>query len=153
MAGAGAVVGLINAVALIANIAVFLAGHRAGAPRHLVVAASTLIAMGTALIAFTSATIAGVIVTSLGFGIIFPTLFALVLLVARDQAEASSISARMNSVGFVIAALAPLALGATRDWSGSYALPLLELVALSAVLLGAAALLVRDGSGDAPAAT
>ncbi len=134
-ASAGAIVGIVNLIALVANLSAFAAGPRMGGARRQAALAALLITAGTTLTAVAGLTVAGIVVTAVGLGFIFPAAFAVVLEIARDPNEASVISGRMNALGFAIAAITPLALGATRDWSGSYAVPMLELVGLSVLLL------------------
>jgi CP family cyanate transporter-like MFS transporter len=156
-ASAGAVVGLVNLIALVANVVAFANARRLGGARRQAAVAALLIVAGTTLIAVARPIVPGIVVTSLGLGLIFPASFAVVLEIARDPAEASAIAGRMNALGFVIAAIAPLGLGVTRDLTGSYQLPMLELVALAGMLVVTTTALLRqpdeaprrrDGSGD-----
>jgi CP family cyanate transporter-like MFS transporter len=73
----------------------------------------------------------------LGFGIggLFPLALTLPLDYSPDQDAASRLTAMTFGVGYLLAALGPLAMGALRDTTGSYATPFAALVALTAAML------------------
>jgi MFS transporter, CP family, cyanate transporter len=132
---AGAVVAVINLVALIMTMATFSAGRRAGRPEGQLVAATVLIVLGLVLVIVLGNPLIGITVVAMGLGIIFPALFAVALIHAADAGDAAATSGAMNSLGFAIAAIAPLALGIGRDMTGSYEAPLFELLSLALLLL------------------
>jgi MFS transporter, CP family, cyanate transporter len=132
---AGAVVGMMNLIGLVANLALFGAGSRAGTPGRQVIAAAVVIATGTALIVVLPNPLPGLVVAAIGFGTIFPALFAGAMVASTDATEAARTSALMNSLGFGIAALTPVLLGVTRTLTGAYALPMIQLIGIAGVLL------------------
>lgn len=75
--------------------------------------------------------------TLLGFGIggLFPLALTLPLDYSPDPDAASRLTAMTLGVGYLLAALGPLAMGALRDATGSYATPVAVLVALTAAML------------------
>jgi CP family cyanate transporter-like MFS transporter len=68
----------------------------------------------------------------------------LVALRAPDAAHAAQLSGMAQSVGYVLAATGPFAVGALRDLTGGWTVPLLLLVALLAVQGAAGVLAGRD---------
>jgi len=89
-----------------------------------------------------------------GFGTGFPLTLTLMVLRAPDVRHAAELSGMAQSVGYTVAALGPVAIGALHDASGSWTLPLIVLTACTAPTLA----LALGGSrprfvgGDAPAA-
>jgi MFS transporter, CP family, cyanate transporter len=75
--------------------------------------------------------------TLLGFGIggLFPLALTLPLDYSPDPDAASRLTAMTLGVGYLLAALGPLAMGALRDTTGSYATSFTALVALTAAML------------------
>jgi CP family cyanate transporter-like MFS transporter len=89
----------------------------------------------------------------LGFGIgaFFPLVLTLPVDVARDPAEAASITALMLMVGYLVSSVAPVALGLVRDVTGDFATVLWLLVGL-AVAMVPLALSIGSGRHRAEAA-
>ena len=56
----------------------------------------------------------------LGIGAYFPLALTLPVDVARDSADAASISAFMLLIGYALAALSPVVLGMVRDATGNF---------------------------------
>lgn len=73
----------------------------------------------------------------IGFGIggLFPLALTLPLDYARDPQAASQLTSMVLGIGYLLAALGPLAIGALRDISGSYVISFGALVAIAAVML------------------
>jgi MFS transporter, CP family, cyanate transporter len=78
---------------------------------------------------------AWVAVLGAGLGMLFTTVLTLPTDVAADAREAGGASALMLLVGYLLASVAPLALGAVRDVTGSFAVSLWLLLALAASML------------------
>ena len=67
-----------------------------------------------------SLTLGGDVLLGLGIGAYFPLALTLPVDVARDPADAASISALMLLVGYLLAATAPVVLGLVRDATGDF---------------------------------
>ncbi len=76
-----------------------------------------------------------------GFGTGFPLTLTLMVLRAPDARHAAELSGMVQSVGYTVAALAPVLVGVLHDVSGSWTVPLVVIAALSlptlALALGA----------------
>jgi CP family cyanate transporter-like MFS transporter len=79
-----------------------------------------------------------VLLVGIGLGIEFPLMLALFVDYAPDAVSATGLSGMGFGVGYLLAALAPIGVGALRDASGAYELPFLALAVLSLVLAAAA---------------
>jgi CP family cyanate transporter-like MFS transporter len=75
----------------------------------------------------------------IGTGILFTTVMTLPLDAAHGRAEVAALSTLMLGVGYAISALAPALLGAVRDATGTFTVPLALLAgdALLLLVLGA----------------
>jgi len=78
------------------------------------------------------------LLVGIGLGVEFPIMLALFVDYAPDAASATGLSGMGFGVGYLLAALAPIAVGALRDGSGTYEVPFLALTALSFGLAAAA---------------
>lgn len=148
-AEAGALLALLGFLGLpLAAVGPVLAA-RLRTPTPLLVASTVL--FGTAyaglLLAPQAATLLWMIALGLGY-ITFPMCLALFALRTRTPAMASTVSGAVQTVGYAVAALAPLLLGALRDGTGSWAPAIAVLLALSAANLIAVPLLGRRGMVD-----
>jgi len=148
-AQAGALLAMIGFLGLpLAALGPVLAA-RLPTPTPLLIASTVL--FGTAytglLLAPQAATLLWMIALGLGY-ITFPTCLALFALRSRTPAMASTVSGAVQTVGYSIAALAPLLLGALRDSTGSWSLSLAVLLVLSFANLIAVPLLARGGMVD-----
>jgi CP family cyanate transporter-like MFS transporter len=76
-------------------------------------------------------------VYALGQGTAFGVALTLIVLRSPDERRTAELSAMAQSVGYLIAATGPFALGALHDASGSWRLPLAVLLACCAPLLAA----------------
>jgi MFS transporter, CP family, cyanate transporter len=85
-----------------------------------------------------------------GFGIGFPLVLTLVILRAPDVRHAAELSGMTQAVGYTVAAIGPVAIGALHDLSGSWTLPLvvLTLATLPALALGLGGSRPRFVGGD-----
>jgi CP family cyanate transporter-like MFS transporter len=82
----------------------------------------------------------------------FPLVMTLPVDVGRRPAEVGAVAAMMLGVGYTIGAISPLALGAARDLTGSYATTLWLTAAAGAVLIGLCAAMSRERIGRGVAA-
>jgi len=136
---AGGLVAVMNGVALVVGIGAAVTADRTGSRRSFLLVASALAVAGAVLIA---ADVAGAwawtALLGAAMGVLFTIVMTLPLDAARERSEIAALSTLMLGVGYSISALAPVALGAVRDASGSFTLPL-ALLAGDAVLLFAVA--------------
>jgi MFS transporter, CP family, cyanate transporter len=77
------------------------------------------------------------IVLGLGAGGLFPLALTLPLDYSADADEAGRLIAMTFFVGYIVAAVGPVAVGALRDATGGYAVPFVTLAALSVGMLAA----------------
>ncbi|MGZ4349190.1 MAG: MFS transporter, partial [Solirubrobacteraceae bacterium] len=98
----------------------------------LVVACSVLMAIGLAgiLAAPMSAPYLWAVLLGLGQNAAFPLALMLIVMRGGSVATTEGLSTLSQSVGYVLAALAPLAVGALHGLTGSWTLPLVLLLAL-----------------------
>ena len=78
---------------------------------------------------------AWVVVLGLGIGGLFPLALTLPLDYSANADEAGRLTAMTFFVGYVVAAVGPVAVGALRDATGGYAVPFVALAALSVGML------------------
>ena len=148
-AEAGALLALLGFLGLpLAAVGPVLAA-RLRTPTPLLVASTAL--FGTAytglLLAPQAATVLWMIALGLGY-ITFPMCLALFALRTRTPEMASTVSGAVQTVGYAIAAFAPLLLGALRDGTGSWSPAIAVLLALAFANLIAVPLLGRRGMVD-----
>jgi CP family cyanate transporter-like MFS transporter len=92
------------------------------------------------------------VVLGIGAGTGFPLVLTLFVLRARDVRHTAALSGMAQSVGYTLAAIGPLAIGALHDASGGWGLPLAVLALLGVPELVAALTASRPGYvGEAPA--
>jgi CP family cyanate transporter-like MFS transporter len=139
---AGGLVALMNAFALAFGIATALLADRVGSRRSFVVIGSTLAVVASSLVA---ADVAGAwawaALLGAAMGILFTTVMTLPLDAARERSEVAALSTLMLGVGYAVSAIAPVALGAVRDATGTFTVPLALLAADAVLLLAAGATL------------
>jgi MFS transporter, CP family, cyanate transporter len=136
---AGALVALMNALALVFGIVTALLADRVGSRRAFLVVSSALAVVGASLVAAdASGAWAWVALLGAAMGILFTSVMTLPLDAAHERGEVAAMSTLMLGVGYAISAIAPVALGAVRDATGNFTLPL-ALMAGDAVLLLAVA--------------
>lgn len=70
-----------------------------------------------------------------GFGTGFPLVLTLMILRAPDVRHAAELSGMAQAVGYTVAALAPVAIGALHDLSGGWTVPLIVLAASTLPML------------------
>jgi CP family cyanate transporter-like MFS transporter len=101
----------------------------------LVLATFGFCAVGLAPLATPWAPLAWVVVLGLGIGGLFPLALTLPLDYSADADEAGRLTAMTFFVGYVVAAVGPVAVGALRDATGGYAVPFVALATLSVGML------------------
>lgn len=126
---AGGLVALFTGIGLVPTLSVPLIADRLGTRRSQLAVAALVSIAGTAIIALTPGeppgspvTVLAVILLGLGIGAYFPLALTLPVDVAGNPADAASISALMLLVGYLLAAMAPVVLGAVRDAAGDFTL-------------------------------
>jgi MFS transporter, CP family, cyanate transporter len=133
---AGALLAAMGLFALPFNLAVPFMADRFGSRRQWLALSTVALIAGTlGLATLPGAAWGWVAMVGFGLGSIFPLVLTLPLDVAREPGEAGSVVALVLGGGYSIGALAPLALGAIRDATGSYTASLWTLVGISVVLL------------------
>ncbi|WP_141578632.1 MFS transporter [Actinomadura sp. WMMA1423] len=135
-ATAGYVLALVAAIQAVGSLAVPVLARRTRDQRPLVIATVSLTALG--FVGVTWAPIATVwiwtVVLGLGQGLGFATALSFIGLRAHDAHVAVQLSGMAQGVGYVIAALGPLALGALHDATGGWTVPMLGVLAVSLAL-------------------
>jgi CP family cyanate transporter-like MFS transporter len=104
----------------------------------LILATLGFCAVGIVPLAAPWAPLAWVIVLGLGIGGLFPLAMTLPLDYSADAEEAGRLTAMTFFVGYIVAAVGPVAVGALRDATGGYTIPFVALASLSASMLVAA---------------
>ena len=142
LAAAGGLIALLTGIGLIATLAVPLLADRFGSRRSQLALASLLSIAGILGIALTPGEQPGSILTigstallGLGIGAYFPLALTLPVDVASDSADAASISALMLLIGYLLAAIAPVALGLIRDATGNFGAVMWSLVVIAFAML------------------
>ncbi|QKW33666.1 MFS transporter [Actinomadura sp. NAK00032] len=142
-AAAGYVLALTSGVQAIGSLAVPVLARRTRDQRPLVVATAVL-----ALVGFAGTTWAPIgsvwgwaVVLGFGQGLGFATALSFIGLRAHDAQVAAQLSGMAQGVGYVIAALGPLALGALHDATGGWSVPMAGVLAVCVAMAvpGAAA--------------
>jgi CP family cyanate transporter-like MFS transporter len=103
----------------------------------LVLAIFGFCAVGIVPLATPWAPLAWVVVLGLGVGGLFPLALTLPLDYSADAEETSRLTAMTFFVGYIVAALGPVAVGALRDATGGYAIPFVALATIGVGMLAA----------------
>jgi CP family cyanate transporter-like MFS transporter len=141
--GAGALLSLSLIVGIPMGFVVGALAGRLRDQRALALAGTLLVAVGFAgvLAQPTLASWLWVSLLGIGFGAGFTLVLALFVLRADDAPHAAALSGMAQAVGYTLAALGPIVVGALHDATGGWTTPLVVLVALAvvnvAVALGA----------------
>ncbi|MGI5176591.1 MFS transporter [Dactylosporangium sp. CA-152071] len=109
----------------------------------LLCAAVILLGVGGLLLA-PGLSVVWLVSAGLGAGLSLVLCLSLFSLRAVDHRQAAALSGMAQSVGYLLAACGPVLIGALRDASGSWTLPLATMCALIAVMGGFAVLAGRD---------
>jgi MFS transporter, CP family, cyanate transporter len=148
-AEAGALLALLGFLGLPLAAVVPVLTARLRTPTGLLVASTALFATAYTglLLAPQTATLLWMICLGLGY-ITFPMCLALFALRSTTPSMASTVSGAVQTVGYAIAAFAPLVLGALRDSTGSWSAAIIVLIVVSFGNLVAVPLLARRGMVD-----
>lgn len=142
-ASAGGLVAVVNGVALVFGIATALTGDRVVPRRTFLTGGAVAALAGSCLVA---AAVPGAwawaAVLGGAMGVLFTTVMTLPLDAASDRASVAAMSTLMLGVGYVVSGLAPIGLGAARDATGGFEVPL-ALLAGDALLLLLVAIVSR----------
>jgi CP family cyanate transporter-like MFS transporter len=152
-AQAGLLVGVLIVSGLPVTLVASWAADRIGSRRTYLATASAILAIGTAGLAFIPDP-GWLWVTAIGgsLGVLFPLTMTLPLDIADTPSEVAAASSMMFGVGYVIAAISPVALGAVRDLTGSFTAALVVLTGVAIVLfISTLTLTPRRLSARAPA--
>lgn len=135
-ASAGYVLALVAAVQAVGSLAVPVLARRTRDQRPLVIATVALTALGFAGVTWApiGSVWAWTVILGLGQGLGFATALSFIGLRAHDAHVAVQLSGMAQGVGYVIAALGPLALGALHDATGGWTVPMLGVLAVCAAL-------------------
>lgn len=148
-ASAGALLGVLNVVAIPASLLVPWLSDRAGSRRRFLVGCGFLLVAG--LLGLVLAPGGAYVWSALvGFanGAMFPLVLTLPLDVEDRPDRVGALVGMMLGVGYVLAAVSPFALGAVRDATGSFTGALWVVLALGALWVLAALPLSRDRLGQ-----
>ena len=148
---AGGLVALMNGVALVVGIATALSADRIGSRRSfLLTGAAVCVAAGSLVAANVGGAWVWAALLGAGMGVLFTIVMTLPLDAGRDRAEVAAYSTVMLGAGYALSSLAPTALGAVRDATGTFTAPL-SILAVDALLLLLLSAGVRVASSPAPA--
>jgi MFS transporter, CP family, cyanate transporter len=78
-----------------------------------------------------------VFLLAIGQGAAFSLALTMIILRAPDSKRAAELSGMAQAIGYVLAAIGPVAIGALHDWSGGWDVPLAVLLALTVPLAAA----------------
>jgi CP family cyanate transporter-like MFS transporter len=151
---AGGLVALMNGVALLVGIVTALSADRIGSRRSFLLAgAAVCVGAGSLVAADAGGAWVWAALLGAGMGILFTIVMTLPLDAGRDRAEVAAYSTVMLGAGYALSSLAPTALGAVRDATGTFTAPLsiLAVDALLLLLLSARVRVAETSSSPAPA--
>jgi CP family cyanate transporter-like MFS transporter len=145
-ARAGWMLGLSQAVAILAMFSAPVLAERRPSQRGVVVVAVLLAGAGALglLVAGTAAAALWVVLLGLGQGASFSLALAFFALRSPDPPHAATLSGMAQSVGYLLAAAGPFLFGVLRDATGAWTVPLVLLLAIMACLLIAGLGAARD---------
>lgn len=136
-AAGGYALGLTSLIQAVGAFAVPAIERRLADQRPLVALVGALCAVGFAGVAWAPVGTIWVWIIVLGFGqgVGFATALSFIGLRAPDAAAAAQLSGMAQGIGYVIAGLGPLAVGAVRDATGDWSAATVLLLAVSALML------------------
>jgi CP family cyanate transporter-like MFS transporter len=151
-ARAGWMLGLSQAVAIVAMFSAPVVAERRPSQRGVVVVAVLLSGAGALglLVAGSAAAALWVVLLGLGQGASFSLALAFFALRSPDAGHAATLSGMAQSVGYLLAAAGPFLFGVLRDATGAWKVPLALLLAITACLLVAGLGAARDAHVSAP---
>ena len=106
--------------------------------RGLIASLATVYAAGLAMVLLGQTAgilLCGTLICGFSTGACFSLCMLLISLRARNAADAARLSGMVQSIGYAVAAVGPLAMGALHDATGSFALPVGILLGLTALML------------------
>jgi CP family cyanate transporter-like MFS transporter len=129
---AGLLLGLCGAMALPGALIGPRLAARMRDQRRLVVGLTVVNAVGVAglLAAPASAPVVWALVIGIGQGALFPLALTMIVLRSGSPQITASLSTHVQSIGYLLAAAGPLAIGALHDATGSWSVPVALLLAL-----------------------
>jgi MFS transporter, CP family, cyanate transporter len=134
---AGALLAVLNIAALVTTVVIPSLADRRGSRRTYLLVFSALLAASCAgFAAAPGGAWAWAAIAGLCTGAMFPLVMTLPVDIGRRPAEVGAVAGMMLGVGYTIGAIAPLALGAARDLTGSYTTTLWLIAGSGAVLVG-----------------
>jgi len=147
-AEAGLLLGLFSAAQLVSALALPVLAHRLGRLRLLIaasVATSTAMLVVIALVP-TAAPYPWTLLLGLGVGGQFALALTVLGSLGEGAAESAAVSGMAFFVGYLFAALGPVAAGALRDLTGGYRVPFLALAGVGVMTLAAGVAAGRTNS-------
>jgi CP family cyanate transporter-like MFS transporter len=151
-ARAGWMLGLSQAVAIVAMFSAPVVAARRPSQRGVVVVAVLLAGAGALglLVAGSTAAALWVVLLGLGQGASFSLALAFFALRSPDPGHAATLSGMAQSVGYLLAAAGPFLFGVLRDATGAWKVPLALLLAIMVCLLIAGLGAARDAHVRVP---
>lgn len=127
---------LVSVTGLSGNLLVPWASHRGASRRSLLVAAATLASTGLlGVVLVPGPAVVWAAMVGVGLGTTFTLVLTLPTDIGADPREIGGAAALMFLVGYVLASLAPFALGAVRDATGDFAASLWLLVGIAVAMI------------------
>lgn len=155
---AAGLIAFFNGVGLLASLSVPLLADRIGTRREQMTGAAIVAVIGSLGVTLTPGEPSGSAIAfgavgllGIGIGAFFPLVLTLPVDVARDPADAASITAFMLMVGYLLSSVAPVLLGLVRDATGNFGAVLWILVGLALVMVPLASSLGTHRLGRAGA--
>jgi MFS transporter, CP family, cyanate transporter len=151
-AKAGWMLGLSQAVAIVAMFSAPVVASRRPSQRRVVAVAATLSGAGALglLVAGSSAAPLWVVLLGLGQGASFSLALTFFALRSPDPAHAAALSGMAQSIGYLLSAVGPFLFGVLRDATGAWKVPLALLLVITACLLIAGLGAARDAHVGTP---
>ena len=142
---AGALISVVNLAALPTTLLVpWLADRRASRRLYLILGFFALAVGIVGIVVLPGAAWGWAAITGLAIGGLFPLVLTLPLDVADRPAEVGAVAGMMLGIGYSLASVSPLALGAIRDRTGSFTPALWVIAGASLLLLVACLPLTRE---------
>jgi CP family cyanate transporter-like MFS transporter len=142
---AGALLGVYNVAGLVGGLVVTAIADRVGSRRFWISAWSAVMALGmVGVILLAGGAWGWMVVIGLANGALFALLMTLPLDVSDEPSQVGAVAGMMLGIGYCVAALAPLALGAVRDATGSYVTALWAVTTAIALLFLVSLFLTRE---------
>jgi MFS transporter, CP family, cyanate transporter len=144
-ATAGALLGSLNVASLIGALTVGFAAGRIVPYGTALISLAIAFALATAgFVLVPGAGAAWAVVAGYANGALFPLILALPLRLSGSPREAGALASAMLGIGYTVAAVSPVGLGALRDSSGTFGASLWALIAAAVAFVVAVALVARQ---------